>query len=250
MPKKEPEPVAEVDPTGWMIDNDVANFLLLNQKEILYMCMLGYTFLHGCKVFKAVPKTAPVSYKLISLILTCTGGGILVPIFINKVPVPLANDAYPIAILTSFAIHHYFPIVAEVVNLSPFVKSMIVVFYEAVRAKVVMTFTLAAGASIAPTTFSFPLFGPIMCGTVAGCGGAFLPMSKGLDPIAKSGLLPPMSSAFVGSALVHLFLNTGLSAGVIAAKEKAHMHLVLFFITVGLVSAFDFKAASSKVKKE
>mmetsp|Transcript_22181 Transcript_22181/g.36268 ORF Transcript_22181/g.36268 Transcript_22181/m.36268 type:complete len:248 (+) Transcript_22181:48-791(+) len=247
MPKKQPEPVV-VDPTAWMIDNDVANFLLLHQKEVLYMCMLGYTFLHGSKVFKAAPKSAPFSYKLISMILACTGGGILVPIFLNTVPVPLANDAYPIAILTSFAIHYYFPIVAEVMNLSPVVKSLIVVLYETVRAKVVLTFTLAASAAIAPTTFSFPLFGPIMCGTVAGCGGAFLPMNKGLDPIAKDGLQPPMSSAFVGSALVHLFLNTSLSDGVVNAKEKAHLHLALFFIAVGLVNAFNFKAA--KIKKE
>lgn len=76
----------------------------------------------GMKIFKAAPKTAPVSYKLVSMILACTGGGILVPIFLNGIPVPLANDAYPIAILTSFAIHHYFPIIGEVVDLSPWVK--------------------------------------------------------------------------------------------------------------------------------
>ena len=42
----------------------------------------------------------------------------MVPIFINGIPVPLANDAYPIAIITSFAIHHYFPILREVMKLS------------------------------------------------------------------------------------------------------------------------------------
>ena len=76
----------------------------------------------GMKVFSAAPKTAPFSYKLISMILACTGGGILVPLFLNGIPVPLANDAYPIAILASFAIHYYFPVVREVVKLSPWVK--------------------------------------------------------------------------------------------------------------------------------
>ena len=104
-----------------MLDNEIANFLLLNQKEVLYMCMLGYTFLHGSKVFVAT-KDKPISYKLVSMILACTGGGILVPLFINKIPVPLANDAYPIAILVSFAIHHYFPIVSDVMNLAPAFK--------------------------------------------------------------------------------------------------------------------------------
>ena len=138
-----------VDPTGWMIDNDVANFLLLRQvnrasviyweppslarshysyshillqKEVLFMCMIGYTLLNGSKVFAAAPKGASVSYKLVSMILACTGGGILVPLFINAIPVPLANDLYPLAILVSFAIHYYFPIVWEVIKLSPLIK--------------------------------------------------------------------------------------------------------------------------------
>ena len=86
------------------------------------MCMIGYTLLNGSKVFAAAPKGASVSYKLVSMILACTGGGILVPLFINAIPVPLANDLYPLAILVSFAIHYYFPIVWEVIKLSPLVK--------------------------------------------------------------------------------------------------------------------------------
>lgn len=230
-----------------MIDNDVANFILCNQKEVLYMCMLGYTYMHGGKVFAAAPKDAAFSYKLVSMILACTGGGILVPLFINNIPVPMANDAYPIAILTSFAIHYYFPIVWEVVKLTPMVKALIIVLYETVRAKVVITFTMAGNAAIAPSLFSFALFGPIMCGTISGCGGAFLPLNKGLDPI-KGGMASPMVTACVGATLVHLFLNAGFGEGVIAAKQKAHFHLALFFIFVGLVNGLGLKAP--KVKKE
>ena len=56
------------------------------------------------------------------MILACTGGGILVPIFINGIPVPLAQDSYPIAIFTSFLLHLYFPIMREVLELSPVFK--------------------------------------------------------------------------------------------------------------------------------
>jgi hypothetical protein len=35
------------DPTGWLLDSDFAEFLLLHKVEIKYMAMLGYTFLHG-----------------------------------------------------------------------------------------------------------------------------------------------------------------------------------------------------------
>ena len=116
------------DPTSWIINNELANFVLMNTNEIKYMCMIGYTFLHGCKVFKKIggnssnEKKTFSAYKLITMMLACTGGGILVPIFLNTIPVTIAIDAYPIAILVSFVIHTYFPILREVVELSPYFK--------------------------------------------------------------------------------------------------------------------------------
>jgi hypothetical protein len=86
-----------------------------------------------------------------------------------------------------------------------------------------------------------------MCGTIAGCGGAFLPLNKGLDPIA-SGMQTPMISAFTGATFVHLFLSTSLSEGVINAKEKAHLHLALYFILVGLVTGLDLGKKNEEVK--
>ena len=110
-----------------------------------------------------------------------------------------------------------------------------------------MTFTTAASSAIAPSLFSFPVFGPIMAGTISGCGGAFLPMNKGLEPIAK-GMQSPMITACIGATVVHLFLNTSLSEGVVNAKAKAHLHMALFFIFIGLVNGLGLEA--KKIKKE
>lgn len=214
----------------------------------MYMCMLGYTYLHGCKVFKTLPETYSVSYKFISMLLACTGGGILVPIFLNGIPVPLANDAYPIAIITSFALHYYFPTLREVASMSSIVKTCLIVLYETTRASVVVKLTYLAGSQIAPSLFSFPVFGPIFCGTIAGCGGAFLPLNKGLDPI-KEGLVPPAQTAFVGALCFHLFLNTSMSDGCIDAKSKAHVHMALFFIAAGIINAFGLSAVKTVVVK-
>jgi len=77
----------------------------------------------GCKVFNYIKgDNVPFSYKFVNMIMACTGGGILVPIFINSIPVPMAQDAYPIAIFISFMLHTYFPIMREVVDLSPVFK--------------------------------------------------------------------------------------------------------------------------------
>lgn len=245
--KKEEE---MIDPTAWILDNVVSEFLLM-PGAVLYMGMLGYTFLHGVKVFKTVPSDASFSYRFISMLMACTGGGILVPIFLNGIPVTLANDAYPIAILTSYALHHYFPILREVVGLSNIFKVMLVCFYEMTRASVVVKLTYLAASKIPPSTFSIAIFGPIICGTIGGCGGAFLPFSKGLDPI-KNGLLPPMQTAFVGALCFHLYVNTSLSENCIDAKKKASVLMALFFISAGLVNALGLSAGKTveKTKKE
>eukprot|EP00957_Ditylum_brightwellii_P000377 29662-Ditylum_brightwellii.AAC.1 len=49
MARKQGIPDAEpvVDPTAWMATSDIAQFLILNSMEVKYMCMLGYTFMHG-----------------------------------------------------------------------------------------------------------------------------------------------------------------------------------------------------------
>lgn len=37
------------DPSGWMIDNGISQFLLMKTSGIMYMCMFLYAFVHGKK---------------------------------------------------------------------------------------------------------------------------------------------------------------------------------------------------------
>jgi hypothetical protein len=119
--------------------------------------------------------------------------------------------------------------------------------FEIQRANVVCVLTKLAATNIAPSQFSFAVFGPIMCGAVGGCGGAFFPLSQGLDPI-YAGLTPPMKTALVAAACFHLFTSTSLSDGCIDAAKKAQFHVALFFIASGLVTAFDLQG--KKTMKE
>lgn len=183
----------------------------------------------GVKLFSTMPQGAAASFKFVSLIFQCTGGGTLVPIFINSIPVALAQDAYPIAIMCSFLLHQYVPILREVYLLSPPLRVAMIVMYETMRASVVVKLTSAAGKAIAPSEFNIAVFGPIFCGTIGGCGGAFLPLDKGLSAI-KDGLGAPMISAFIGATFYHLFTMTALSEGVMDASKKAHIIVAVFFI--------------------
>ena len=188
------------------------------------------------------------------MIFQCTGGGILVPIFINSIPVPLMQDAYPVTIICSFFIHLYFPIIRDVVKLSPIFHTSVIVLYEILRAAVVVKLTAAAGKAIPASEFSFPIFGPIFCGSIAGCGGVFLPLSKGLDPIKQSGLAQPMLTAFIAATFYHLVTN--LATGVIKVEQKAHVLVACFFVLHHLVTTFASSSSSkppvpvTQIKKE
>lgn len=226
---------ADSDPTDMLIQGSLSDFLLMRASEIGYMCMFAYTFLHGCKLFKTLKEEQALSYKFVRMIFQCTGGGILVPLLINAIPVSLGNDAYPIAIFASFLLHQYFPILREVVNFSVPAKAALIVMYETQRASVVFKLTTAAATMIPASTFLIPIFGPIFCGGIGGCGGAFLPMDKGLSAI-ENGLAPNMTSALAAATFIHLFLNTSASDGVSDAKAKTQILVAYGFILHSLIT--------------
>jgi uncharacterized membrane protein YeaQ/YmgE (transglycosylase-associated protein family) len=239
------------DPYSWIVDNEFANFVLMNTNEIKYMCMVGYTFMHGCKVFKKIDASSPMSYKMVSLAMACTGGGIIVPILLNTIPVTLAIDAYPIAIIISYLLHAYFPVLREVLELSPIFKAVVIMFYETMRCYVVTLFTGLAASTIAPTQFTFPVFGPIVCGTIGGCGGMFMPFSKGLSPIESTGLSPPMFSALVGATFFHLTTQAAKTGTIdlVDAPKKAKVIVAAWFIGFSFYKAGLFPTKASKQVK-
>lgn len=246
---KEEEPPPP-DATAFLLDNPLADLLLMPTAGVRYMCMFCYCFYHGCKVFAAMPKDAAPSFKIVSFVMAATGGGILVPIFLNGIPVALANDALALSLIVSYAIHQYFPILRDVVAQSKILTVCFIVLFEIFRAGVAVNLIGLASKNIGPSVFGFPVFGPIIAGAVAGCGGAFTPLNKGLEPI-KAGLATPMVSALTGSAVFHLFLNSSLSDGVIDATDKARFCLASYFIICGLAKGLGYvDMAIKKIKKE
>ena len=93
--------------------------VLLFLYTILMYCIHSTSFfVTGDKVFSKISASAAPSYKFVRLVFQCTGGGTLVPIFINLIPVSLATDAYPIAIACSYLLHTYTPILRQVLSQS------------------------------------------------------------------------------------------------------------------------------------
>jgi uncharacterized membrane protein YeaQ/YmgE (transglycosylase-associated protein family) len=127
------------------------------------------------------------------------------------------------------------------------IQAAVVFLYETMRAFVVCKLTGAAGAAIPASEFSFPIFGPIFCGAIGGCGGAFLPFNKGLDPIKDDGLAPPMISGLVGATIFHLL--TTLGTDVINVEKKAKVIVAFIFISYGMYVNGVFKPLTGSAKK-
>jgi hypothetical protein len=172
------------------------------------------------------------------MILQCTGGGILVPLILNSIPVPIGQDSYPIMITISFLLHYYFPILRDVTHQSSILYGSMIVLYEIMRSYVVVKFITLANHTIPPSDFSIPIFGPIFCGTIAGCGAAFVPFNKGLDAI-KVSVSTPMVSACIASIFYHIIVNTGITTILQPnAPDKAHVLITIYFIAYHLSTDF------------
>jgi hypothetical protein len=78
-----PPPTKPYDKTGWILDSSYADFVLMHTYEIKFFCLLGYTFLHGSKLFgktgspqaKQFMQESTISYKFALMCFKCTGGG-------------------------------------------------------------------------------------------------------------------------------------------------------------------------------
>ena len=182
-------------------------------------------------VAKSVPKTGSSwAYDLFYTIVGGFGGGILNPVLLcmdSHFPFPMASDIVIPLVFTSWYCLHYVPYYYELVEL-PFIKHIVLIGFECVRAFLIQTWALRAAACIKPSYFAFPIFGPLVCGCVAGCGGFFCLVGTG--GIMK--MVPwPVQSAFLAS-LIHLLLVNGVIYGV-PKQNLADAHtFILFFLIV------------------
>lgn len=222
-------------------------FALLLHVPTKLLCLAAYTFIVSLK--NPSPSASVLSF--LSTIFAATGGGILVPLFLNVNLVPLANDYYILFCLSWFALLNRFPIVGEVYNGSHYLQFFGIIAFELHRASVVTKLTILASATLPASVLSFPLFGPILCGTLGGCGGAFFPLSKGLQPV-REGLTVPMMTAFLASAGLHLFVHDpmGVFECCSEREEVGAIVVALYFVSVSLFKLYKNIKAQTKAKED
>lgn len=116
----------------------------------------------------------------------------------------------------------------------------VALLFEVFRVNFVCTVVDVAMATLEPSLFRIPLWGPLICGSMAGSFGQFLPFDKGLSPIV-SGFNWVMMSAFTTAAsymaLVHVPETRELLwRGQEVSPDLARLSLFAFLLsgTVGM----------------
>ncbi|CAM9832941.1 unnamed protein product, partial [Laminaria digitata] len=150
-----------------------------------------------------------------SLVMTyfmAFGGGIIAPFLLGKPPVMFVNDLIvPLVAVCWFVSNRAEGAIFALIN-TPLMKQGILVLSEIFRANGMCGVVVLSNSILkAGKHYPIPLWGPILLGTIAGCGGLFLPLDKGIQARAalfglKKGAPWPFQSAFYGSAFFNLMV--------------------------------------------
>lgn len=138
------------------------------------------------------------------------GGGFLAPIIVGRVPYPLMEETYIWMLVTAWYATHHIPVfsdfLGDIMN-----ERLSWVFFTVIYGvfktnQIVGVVELASKAVSSETLlgysryFPVPYAAPLLCGFVGGCGGAFLPLSKGFEAI-EAGKAWNVRAAFFTSVI-------------------------------------------------
>ncbi|KAG8464780.1 hypothetical protein KFE25_010148 [Diacronema lutheri] len=225
----------------------IFDIVLLRGKLITLCVMCGYALFVALKVRALGPRNAFWGVSFVRTLLGAFGGGIVVPICLGMPPGPMANDMVVTAALVGWYIAQRSPgdLGFRVLGPSglPTARLLVLLAFETFRANFVISMTDLAARTLKPSLFATPLWGPLLCGAMAGSFGNFLPFDKGLAPIDK-GFSWPMISAFSIAALYLALMHEPTIGPAIWAAcapsfersaETCRVGAVAFLCTVGVL---------------
>jgi len=132
---------------------------------------------------------------LVTMGIAAFAGGFLAPLTVGHVPSVLMEEAYFWALIFAWYVTLYAPGISE--PWSQVVKSdcgkiLFSVCFAIFKTNQIVGAIEVGAAAIGEETivpksryFLTPVAAPLLCGFFGGCGGAFLPMTKGLAPIEE-----------------------------------------------------------------
>ena len=177
----------------WMFYFTLVVFCAANAKAILG-ANPKINYFHGC----------------VLMVLANFGGSTIAAVMVGKPVAFVCNEALVTCCLLTWTVIYLMPSVVFGLMSNPVGRQLTSLCYEIQRCHVLMNCTKMAAACL-PAQLAVPspgrvaIIGPLIAGTLGGCGGGFMPLDKGLGPIEK-GLNWRMASALINSTW--MFLST------------------------------------------
>jgi len=204
------ETAAAASEAGASLFSPLVPYLTLQAPHSFLVVAVGYALWVSLKVRAASPREAFWGLTFLRTLVGAFGGGIMVPLCLGKPPGPMGNDAVVTAALIAWYLAHRCPgdFVYELCREQGVTALRLIpcVCFEVFRANFIVTCVLLANATLKASLFHIPIWGPLICGSMGGSFGQFLPFDKGLTPVEK-GFNWVMLSAFSVACFTHFTLN-------------------------------------------
>lgn len=171
-----------------------------------WVCLCGFCAGNIKAIIKQSPEVR-FAQGLVLAVLTSYGGGTLAAIF-SGLPIPFfLNQAFVPMVVAVWALCFLLPKQVVKVMDTDVGALVISICFETMRCHVMMNSQANCATALENFgTSPAPLVGPIIAGVIGGCGGAFMPLDKGLKPL-EGDLTWRMKSAVIGSFFLQLVLR-------------------------------------------
>ena len=152
-------------------------------KFLFWVCLVGFCAGNLRMILTQTPNIRFV-HGLVLGVLNCYGGSTLAAIICGQ-PVPfVVNEKLIVGFSLTWVVAYSLPAVfMSVVKGTSSGAILISVTYEILRCHVMINCHRMASGVLKAGLFGVPTIGPLICGTLGGCGGGFFPLNKGLEPL-------------------------------------------------------------------
>ena len=209
-------------------------------KWMFYVSLAGFCAANGAAVLTATPK---INYfhGCALMVLMCFGGSTMAAIMCGKPVAFVCNEALVPVCLSVWTVMYLLPDV----TINFFKKNKVGILftsamYEMMRCHVLMNCTAMAAGTLGnvlavPSADRVPIIGPLIAGTLGGCGGGFMPLNKGLDPLEK-GTNWRIGSGLVNSLWLHLSMQNPATTDMIGLGPTwCRFIAASFFVFIPLI---------------
>lgn len=205
-------------------------------KMMFYICLVGFCVANARVILAASP-TINYFHGCALMVLVNYGGSTISAVMVGAPVAFVCNEALVPVCLAVWTVMRFLPLSATDFVKTPIGFVLQSMTYEIMRCHVLMNCSAQAGALVTPalvvkTAGRVAAVGPLIAGTLGGCGGAFMPLNKGLDPLA-GGTNWRIVSAMICSLWLFLSMqypDSKAAIGLDAATCK--------FITVSFLALF------------